>query len=115
MYIARFCYAVLALTLGTSARLVHAEPDPADINQARALFDNNGCASCHDVSNKSSGPALRAIAKRYQGQKIHAELANRIREGSIGRWGNEEAHPPIGVLEPAEAKLLADWILSGAK
>jgi cytochrome c551/c552 len=57
---------------------------------------------------------MRDIAKRYQGKKINAELANRIREGSSGRWGNSELHPPQGILAPSEAKLLADWVLTGA-
>jgi len=57
---------------------------------------------------------MRDIAKRYQGKKVNAEMAQRIREGSIGRWGDAEAHPPIGVLEPREARLLADWILNAA-
>ena len=105
---------ILTLALSTAANLAHAEMKPADINAARNLFTNNGCASCHEISGKSAGPSMRAVAERYRGKKINSELANRIREGSIGRWGNEEAHPPVGVLEPEEAKLLANWVLNGA-
>lgn len=110
----RLCNLMLKLTLIAGATVAHAEMKPADVNAAHALFANNGCASCHDINGKSGGPSMRAVAQRYRGKKIGTELANRIREGSIGRWGNEEAHPPVGVLEPAEAKLLATWILSGA-
>ena len=106
---------ILTLTLGAAATMANAEMKPADVTAARALFANNGCGNCHEINGKSSGPTMRDIAKRYQGKKINAELANRIREGSTGRWGNSESHPPEGILEPSEAKLLADWVLGGAK
>lgn len=105
---------ILALTLSAAAAVASAEMKPADVTAARALFANNGCANCHEMNSKAAGPAMRDIGKRYQGKKIATELANRIREGSTGRWGDSESHPPQGVLEPAEAKLLADWVLSGA-
>ena len=106
---------ILALTLGAAASMTNAEMKPADVTAARTLFANNGCANCHQINGKSSGPTMRDIAKRYQGKKISAELANRIRDGSTGRWGPSESHPPQGILEPSEAKLLADWVLSGAR
>lgn len=105
---------ILAVALITAATLAQAALKPGEVNAARSLFNSNGCTSCHDMSGKSAGPSMRAVAQRYRGKKISTELASRIREGSSGRWGNEEAHPPVGVLEPAEAKLLATWILSGA-
>lgn len=105
---------ILTLILTAATTMASAEMKPADVTAARALFANNGCANCHEINGKSSGPAMRDIAKRYQGKKISAELANRIREGSSGRWGNTELHPPQGILAPSEAKLLADWVLSGA-
>jgi cytochrome c len=105
---------ILTLALGATATIASAEMKSADLSAARALFANNGCANCHEINGKSSGPSMRDIAKRYQGKKINAELARRIREGSAGRWGDSETHPPQGILEPSEAKLLADWVLNGA-
>lgn len=81
--------------------------------KARALFDNNGCASCHQPAEKLVGPSLTDIAKRYKGKKAVGEVAARIREGSEGRWG-DMPHPAMAALEPAEAGLLAGWILAGA-
>ncbi len=80
---------------------------------ARAAFDNNGCASCHQVKEKLVGPSLKDIAKRYKGKQVAAELAVRIREGSEGRWG-DMPHPAIAGLEPTDADLLARWILAGS-
>ncbi len=84
-----------------------------DKGKAREIFDNYGCASCHQPTEKLVGPALKDIAKRYKGKKVVGEVANRIREGSEGRWG-DMPHPANAVLEPADAELLAGWILSGA-
>ena len=106
---------MLTLTIGAAASMTNAEMKPADVTAARALFANNGCANCHAINGKADGPTMRDIAKRYQGKKISAELANRIRDGSTGRWGPSQSHPPQGILEPSEAKLLSDWVLSGAR
>ena len=114
MQTSRAHHLTLLLALSTAATFASAGMQPAEISAARALFNNNGCTSCHEISRKSNGPTMRDVAKRYKGKKIQTELATRIREGSIGRWGNDEAHPPMGVLDPEEAKLLANWVLSGA-
>ncbi len=84
-----------------------------DKEKARAAFDTYGCASCHQPAEKLVGPSLKDIAKRYKGKKAGGEIANRIREGSEGRWG-DMPHPANAALEPADAELLAGWILSGA-
>jgi cytochrome c len=97
-----------------SAQLAHADMKADDIAAARAMFAGLGCANCHEVSGKSTGPSLKAMAQRYKGKKVANELADRIRDGSMGRWGKVELHPPQGMLEPAEARLLANWVLNGA-
>ncbi len=85
----------------------------ADIAAAQAAFSANACNNCHDASIRIMGPSLKEIAARYKGKKVSAEVAKRITEGSEGRWG-EMAHPANAALEPADATLLARWILSGA-
>ncbi len=96
------------------AASAHADISSTDISSARALFEGSGCVNCHQITEKATGPALKQIAKRYQGKNLTQELAARIREGSMGRWGSDEVHPPQGVLEPQEAMLLARWVLNGA-
>lgn len=104
----------MVLLMGLAATSAHADKKADDLATARALFAGTGCVNCHEVNEKATGPALKEIAKRYKGKKVVDELAGRIRDGSIGRWSDEEAHPPQGLLEPEEAKLLANWILDGA-
>jgi len=95
--------------------LVGAAADSLAVDKlkARALFDNNGCASCHQPAETLVGPSLKEIARRYKGKKAVGAVAARIREGSLGRWG-DMPHPAMAALKPAEAKLLSGWILAGA-
>lgn len=108
--ILKMATAMMVLSLASTA---HAQMKAADIAAAQAAFSSNGCNNCHDASSRIVGPALKEIADRYQGKKVTAEVAKRIIEGSEGRWG-DMAHPSNAALAPAEAKLLARWILTGA-
>jgi cytochrome c len=96
-----------------STTLVQAQMKPADVASAQSIFSGNGCANCHDVSLRILGPSLKEIATRYKGKKVTPEVAKRIIEGSQGRWG-DMAHPSNAALDPADAALLARWILAGA-
>ncbi len=40
----------------------------ADVD-GKALFISNGCVACHQVDKKTVGPALKEIAKSYEGKK----------------------------------------------
>jgi cytochrome c len=103
--------AVFMLLMSTT--LVQAQMKPADVTAAQSAFSAHGCANCHDASSRGVGPALKEIAARYKGKKASADVAKRIIEGSEGRWGTM-AHPPYAALDPADATLLARWILAGA-
>ena len=102
----------IGLLIAATAACAHADMKADDIKAARGLFTAYGCANCHEMSDKATGPALKEIAKRYKGKNVTAELATRIREGSSGRWG-DLPHPPVAVT-PAEATLMARWVLAGA-
>lgn len=90
-----------------------AKMSSADIRATRSLFQSSGCTSCHDATGSAAGPSLKAIAKRYKGKPVVTELAQRIREGSQGRWG-DLSHPAIDYLSQTDASMLAEWILNGA-
>lgn len=100
----------LATLWGTSSAQAQMKPD--ELRAAREAYINQGCSSCHAVNDAMAGPSLKAIAKRYKGKNVTAELATRIREGSSGRWG-DLPHPPVAVT-PDEATLMAKWVLAGA-
>lgn len=57
----------------------------------------------------------RTSPKKYAGQAdASAKVSESIRKGGTGKWGQipTPAQPP---LSKADAKTLADWVLSGAK
>ncbi len=103
----------VGLAIAATASMAHAKMEAGEIAAAQALFAGSGCTACHSPADTLVGPALKDIAKRYKGKKAEADVANRIREGSSGRWG-DGMHPANGAIEPADAKLLAKWILNGA-
>ena len=105
---------IMILLTGVWVTGAHADMKIDDLKAARTLFANSGCANCHAMDQKSVGPTLKEIAARYRGKKVADELAARIRDGSMGRWGKDDMHPPQGMLEPEEARLLANWVLNDA-
>ncbi len=70
------------------------------------------CLACHSVDTKLVGPAFKDIAAKEAGATDAIErLAGNIRSGSSGVWGPIPM-PPNGTVSEAEAKTLAEWILS---
>ena len=73
------------------------------------------CMGCHNVDRKVVGPAFKDVAKRYANQKdAVAQLAQRMRSGSQGRWG-AVGMPAQESLTESDARALAQWIVEGAK
>lgn len=99
--------AVTAATLFVVASS-HAAVDAA---KAKDLATKNACLGCHAVDVRMVGPAYREVAAKYQGMDP-AKLAGSIRAGSAGKWGQLEM-PAQTSLSEADARLLAEWVLSG--
>ena len=99
-----FCLTVALLT--TLSAAAHAN---------KALAEKKGCLGCHAVASKLVGPAYQDVAAKYAGQADAKEtLAQSIRSGSVGKWGDVPM-PAQAKLSQADAKKLATWILSGTK
>lgn len=98
-----------ALALATAAMLA------LSANAAYAskeLAQKNGCLSCHQEGRKVVGPAYKDVAKKYKGDaKAEAHLIEVMKKGGKGVWGNIPM-PPNPNLSDADAKALAQWILS---
>jgi cytochrome c551/c552 len=74
----------------------------------------NACLACHGVSEARIGPALADIGERYaQDRNAATSLANKVREGSSGAWGNIPMPAQKLVSDAALTEILS-WILSGA-
>jgi cytochrome c len=92
-----------ALALGLASGTALAS---ADLAKAK------NCLACHTVEKKLIGPAYKDVASKYANDKEAPEkLAKKIRQGSSGVWGAIPM-PPNPQVSEAEAKTLAEWILS---
>lgn len=80
--------------------------DPIDIAKQK------NCFACHDINRKIVGPAYKDVAKKYAGQPGATEtLANKIRTGGNGSWGNVPM-PPNATVTSDDSRILASWVLS---
>lgn len=96
--------------LGT---LVSALPFAAHANLA--LAQKNACTACHAVDKKLVGPSYQDVAKKYaEDKEAVSKLTASIRAGGAGKWGPVPM-PAQPNLSEADAKLLATWVLGGAK
>jgi cytochrome c len=76
------------------------------------LFKRSNCMACHTIDQKRVGPPLKEVAAKYSGDSGAADrLARKIREGGGGVWG-EMPMPPQPQVSEADAKVLAEYILS---
>ncbi|MEW6703753.1 MAG: c-type cytochrome [Pseudomonadota bacterium] len=76
------------------------------------LAQKKNCMACHAVDKKLVGPSYKDVAAKYAGQKDAADkLADKIVKGGSGVWGPVPmpANPQVSA---AEAKQLAQWVLS---
>ena len=71
------------------------------------------CTTCHVVKGaKTIGPTYADVAKKYAGQKdAEAKLADKVKKGSTGVWG-QVPMPPNAAVPEGDVKALVKWILS---
>ena len=79
------------------------------------LAQKSGCLACHAIDKKVVGPAYQDVAKKYAGQAdAEARVMANIKSGGAGKWGPIPM-PAQAALSDADLKVLARWILDGAK
>jgi cytochrome c len=77
----------------------------------KKLAESKNCLACHAVGEKVLGPSLKEIAAKYSGQaNASAMLADKIKKGGVGAWG--QVPMPANDVTPEQAKTLADWVLA---
>ena len=80
-----------------------------------ALATRYGCLSCHSVTAKIVGPAYKDVAAKYHNDpQAFEKIAAQIHNGGSGKWGSV-LMPPFPMVNDADTKMLADWIMSQAK
>ena len=76
------------------------------------LARSKNCVACHHGERKMIGPAYKAIAERYANDAGAAiTLAEKVRKGGGGQWGQSPMPPQASVSEE-DADVLVRWILS---
>lgn len=76
------------------------------------LAQKKNCMACHAADKKLIGPGYKEVAAKYAGQKDAADkLAQKILKGGSGAWG-QVPMPANPQVTDAEAKQLANWVLS---
>ena len=81
----------------------------------RADYDlvvKKNCLACHQIDKRKYGPNFKEVAAKYADQKNAADvLAKKIRRGGTGVWG-PDVMPPQPQVSAAEARILANYVLS---
>jgi cytochrome c len=84
----------------------------ADTARLQTLLQRNNCTACHLIDKRKYGPNLNEVAVRYGGNAgAVALLATKIRAGGSGVWG-EDVMPPQPNVSEADARAMAELILS---
>ena len=83
-----------------------------DNKAADELMKKAGCSACHAVDKKVIGPGYQEVAAKYKGDaKAAATLADKVKKGGVGVWG-QIPMPPNAQVSDADIKELVAWILT---
>ncbi len=83
-----------------------------ELAAGKALVEGSDCMRCHGLRRNYVGPSFEAISAMYQGRSDAADhLARKIREGSVGTWGNVimPRHPQITAEQSMQ---MAAWVMA---
>lgn len=73
----------------------------------------NNCTTCHAIDKKLVGPAWKAVADKYRGDKqASATLFTKISKGGSGVWGSTAMPASSPNVSDADIKALVKFILA---
>ncbi|HEY1791113.1 MAG TPA: c-type cytochrome [Verrucomicrobiae bacterium] len=106
----------LAVNYGTGAPAqvpaTNQVPPPSEMSVEK-MATIYGCLSCHKQDVKVVGPAYKDVRAKYLHDPDAIEkIMTQIRHGGTGKWGTA-VMPPFTAVSDADAKRLAEWIMSG--
>jgi cytochrome c len=96
-----------ATVIGVAAAFLAALPAVASDELAKKY----ACFACHTVDKKMVGPSYKDVAAKYRSDPGAARLADKVKNGSQGVWGNVPM-PPNTTVPDADVTALVKWILS---
>jgi cytochrome c len=75
------------------------------------LLNAHGCSTCHALDARVVGPSFKEVAQKYAGDaEAGPKLAQKIRHGGAGVWG-QVPMPPNPQVADAELEKLVGWVL----
>jgi cytochrome c len=81
------------------------------LGSGEALLKSSGCGECHARQTNLAAPALLTISAKYQGNPNAVSIiTTTVRNGKHGR--EVLTMPPHSNVSDADAKTIADYILS---
>lgn len=99
----RSVFALAALGLSLPGSMVFADVDE--------LYKTKNCFACHRIDRNHLGPSFKTIAAKYADEQgADVKLAQKVREGGVGVWG-QVPMPAQAQVSEAEALTLTRWIL----
>ena len=85
---------------------------PLDMTTGPAMMQKHGCAACHAIDKKLVGPSYQDVAAKYKDNKdAPAKLAQKVKAGGTGVWG-QVPMPPNAAVPDDDVKALVAWILT---
>ncbi len=83
-----------------------------DYQKGLELVAKSDCFTCHKVDDKVTGPSYREIASKYAGAsaEVQDSLAQRIINGSTGKWGTA-IMIPHPTLSKEDAHAMVKYVL----
>ena len=83
----------------------------AQAQSAEELLKKSGCTACHANDKKLVGPAYKDVANKYRGDaKAAATLAEKVKKGGMGNWG-QVPMPPHPQVSDADIKTMVTYVL----
>lgn len=81
---------------------------------SEAIAKKARCVACHAVDKKMVGPAYREVAAKYRGDaNAPARLADKVRQGGGGVWGQVPMMPhPADKIGDEDLKAVIAWVLA---
>jgi len=87
-------------------------PTPSAPATPEQMLVRYGCTACHAVDHKVVGPALKDVAAKYKDHpEVEGTLANKIRDGGAGVWGDVPMIPNPQVPDQ-DLHALVKWVLA---
>jgi len=95
-----------------AAALAALAATPARAQNVDDMLKKYACLSCHAVDKKLVGPAYKEVAAKYRGQAgAEKLLAEKIKKGGVGTWG-QIPMPPNAAVPDGDVNAMVKWVLA---